>query len=76
MSNKMIQVRNVPAFIHRTLKARAAAQGTTLSEYLLAEMKLLAQRPTLDQLSIRSQTRPTVTVDIAALVRTERGARK
>ncbi|MBK9071509.1 MAG: hypothetical protein IPL79_10970 [Myxococcales bacterium] len=76
MSTKMVQVRNVPQHIHRTLKARAAQQGTTLSDYLLAEMKLLAERPTLEELTQSAQARPQVRADMAALVRIERGARK
>ncbi len=31
----MIQIRNVPPELHRKLKARAAEQGMTLSDYLL-----------------------------------------
>jgi antitoxin FitA len=76
MSTKMIQVRNVPQAIHRTLKARAAQQGTTLSEYLLAEMRIVAERPTLDELIVRAEGRPPVKADIAALVRAERDGRK
>ena len=34
----LIQIRRVPDDVHRTLKARAAAEGTSLSEYLLREM--------------------------------------
>jgi len=37
----MIQVRNVPDAVHRTLKARAAMAGMSLSDYLLA----VAQAP-------------------------------
>ena len=33
-----LQVRNVPEDVHRTLKARAAASGQSLSEYVLAEL--------------------------------------
>lgn len=32
--NKTIQIRNVPDELHRTLKARAAKSGMTLSDYL------------------------------------------
>ncbi len=32
---KMIQVRHVPDDLHRTLKARAALEGLSLSDYLL-----------------------------------------
>lgn len=46
---KMIQVRNVPDELHRLLKMRAAAQGTSLSEYLLQEVLQHAARPTLEE---------------------------
>jgi plasmid stability protein len=32
--SKMIQIRNVPDDLHRTLKARAAQRGITRSDYL------------------------------------------
>jgi plasmid stability protein len=34
--SKMIQIRNVPHPLHRTLVVRAAQAGMSLSEYLLA----------------------------------------
>ena len=47
---KMIQIRNVPDGVHRTLKARAAAAGMTLSDYLLAEVEQVAARPTMEEI--------------------------
>jgi hypothetical protein len=47
---KMIQIRNVPEELHRRLKARAALAAMTLSEYLLTEIKLVGERPTLAEL--------------------------
>jgi hypothetical protein len=47
---KMIQIRNVPEELHRTLKARAAHAGMTLSDYLLNEVRQVAARPTLEEL--------------------------
>ena len=44
--SKMIQLRNVPDALYRTLKARAAMAGKSLSDYLLAEIRGIAQRPT------------------------------
>ncbi len=35
---KLIQLRNVPNALHRSLKARAAMAGMSLSNYLLAEL--------------------------------------
>ena len=58
--SKMIQIRNVPEALHRTLKARAALAGMTLSDYLLEEIRRTAQRPTLAELRQRLQQRDPV----------------
>ena len=75
--SKMIQLRNVPDALHRSLKARAAMAGMSLSDYLLAEIREIAERPTLAELRDRLQTRKPVTVqlDTARMVREEREAR-
>jgi antitoxin FitA len=75
--SKMIQLRNVPDTLHRSLKARAAMAGMSLSDYLLAEIKEIAERPTLAELRNRLHTRKAITVqlDTARLVREEREAR-
>jgi plasmid stability protein len=72
----MIQVRNVPDEIHRTLKARAANAGTTLSDFLLTELTRLAKQPTIDEVLARIEARPRLRVDSAAAVRAERDARR
>ena len=46
---KMIQIRNVPDDLHRTLKARAAKAGMTLSDYLLSEIEQVAKKPTMKE---------------------------
>lgn len=56
-SMKMIQIRNVPAEVHRTLKARAAQAGLTLSDYLLSELEDLARRPTQEEMRARLEQR-------------------
>ncbi|MBI4231399.1 MAG: hypothetical protein HY608_11225 [Planctomycetes bacterium] len=56
----MLQIRNVPDPIHRALKARAALAGMSLSDYLLAEIRRLAERPTLDELRSRLAAREPV----------------
>ena len=43
---KMVQIRHVPAPVHRKLKSRAALAGVSLSDYLLRELTRLADRPT------------------------------
>jgi plasmid stability protein len=75
--SKMIQLRNVPDTLHRSLKARAAMAGMSLSDYLLAEIREIAERPTLAELRDRLHKRAAVTrpLDTAILVREEREAR-
>jgi plasmid stability protein len=75
--SKMIQLRNVPDALHRSLKARAALAGMSLSDYLLAEIREVAERPTLTELRDQLRTRKPVTLplDTARLVREEREAR-
>ena len=74
---RMIQVRNVPDALHRGLKARAAMAGMSLSDYLLAELKEIAARPTLAEMRERLSRRSPVAgdLDTARLVREEREAR-
>jgi plasmid stability protein len=75
--SKMIQVRNVPDTVHRTLKARAAMAGMSLSDFLLSEIRQLAERPTIGELRERLHRREPVTLKISAAraVREERDAR-
>ena len=75
--SKMIQLRNVPDALHRTLKARAAMAGMSLSDYLLTEIKEVAERPTLAELRERLHKRKAVAVelDTARLMTEERAAR-
>ena len=72
--SKMIQLRNVPDGLHRRLKARAAMAGMSLSDYLLAEIKEIAQRPTLAEFRERLHQREPISgpIDSARLVREER----
>lgn len=61
--SKMIQIRNVPEDLHRALKARAARLGMSLSDYLLSEMEMVAEKPTLAELLERLEDRKPVKVD-------------
>jgi len=74
---KMIQIRNVPDSLHRTLKARAALAGTSLSDYLLEEIRREAHRPTLEELRERLSRRSPVSPRPAPAeaVRAERDGR-
>ena len=49
----MIQIRHVPDLLHRKLKARAAMEGMSLSDYLLREVERVAERPTLQEIRDR-----------------------
>jgi antitoxin FitA len=61
----MIQIRNVPDDLHRELKARAAQSGMTLSDFLLAELRALAVRPTMKEWLARSRTWEPVESDMS-----------
>ncbi len=53
----LIQIRDVPDDVHRTLKARAAAEGTSLSDYVLREVTRVARSPTPEELDARIRAR-------------------
>ncbi|HWS80841.1 MAG TPA: hypothetical protein VN178_07430 [Rubrobacter sp.] len=59
----MIQIRNVPDELHRTLKVRAAKAGMTLSDYLLSEIEQVAEKPTLAEMMERLRSREPVELD-------------
>ncbi|MEM7705633.1 MAG: hypothetical protein AAF358_08785 [Pseudomonadota bacterium] len=73
----MIQIRHVPDSIHRTLKARAALAGTSLSEYLLHELEAIASRPTQEELleSLAELEPVSTKTSLARAVRQERDRR-
>ena len=75
--SKMIQLRNVPDGLHRRLKARAAMSGMSLSDYLIAEIKEIAERPTLAELRQRLHERKPVSaeLDTVRVLHEERAAR-
>lgn len=49
----MIQLRHVPDDLHRKLKARAAMEGISLSDYLIREVREIAQKPTAAEMQER-----------------------
>lgn len=75
--SKMIQLRNVPDELHRKLKARAANAGMTLSDFMIREAKLIANRPTMEEMRRRLEARPIVNLKTSPtrIIREERDRR-
>jgi antitoxin FitA len=73
----MIQLRNVPDDLHRRLKIRATQSGQSLSDYLIGEVRALAERPTPAEIRERLAHRTPVKVreSAARAVRAERERR-
>jgi len=73
----MIQIRNVPDALHRRLKARAALAGMSLSDYLLHQIREVAERPTVEEMLARLERRSAVSPspDPVRAVRAERDSR-
>ncbi len=73
----MVQIRNMPAEMHRVLKARAALEGMSLSDYLLRELRSSVERPTVSEIRSRLAERQPVHPKLspAAAVRAERMSR-
>ena len=55
-----IQIRNVPEDLHRILKAKAAIEGSSLSDFVRAELEQIAKRPTPRELRMRLRRRDPV----------------
>ena len=55
---RMVQIRNVPDRLHRTLKVRAAESNLSLSDYLLRILERDARLPTLEEVRARLASRP------------------
>ncbi len=54
---KMIQLRHVPDALHRQLKARAAMAGLSLSDFLVREVRKIAEQPTPEEMAERLKQR-------------------
>ncbi|MGI9120464.1 MAG: FitA-like ribbon-helix-helix domain-containing protein [Acidimicrobiales bacterium] len=65
---KIIQIRNVPDDVHRELKVRAAANGQSLSDYLLDHVARVAARPAIADVLQRAGNRPGGVVDSETIV--------
>lgn len=54
---KTIQVRDVPDEVHSELRMRAAAAGTSLSDYVLGELERVARRSRNAEVLLRAAQR-------------------
>jgi len=70
-----IQIRNVPDDVHAKLKAKAKAHGQSLSEFALAELRLAADRLTLEEAIAQTEADEPVEgdFDTVAIIRELRG---
>ena len=77
MSGTMVQIRNVPPELHRRLKARAAIEGLSMSDYVLREIRKALDRPTRQEILDRLQARPLRRLrrSAAEVIRNERDSR-
>jgi plasmid stability protein len=77
MSSTMVQIRNVPAELHRRLKGRAAVEGMSMSDYVLREIRKALERPTRQEFleRLNSQPRRRLKHSPASVVRSERESR-
>ena len=73
----MIQVRNVPEATHRRLKARAAMEGVSMSQYVMSAIERALERPSRRELLAAIRRLPEVTLDQspADVLRAERNTR-
>ena len=73
----MVQIRNVPAELHRRLKARAAIEGMSMSDYVLRELKKALDRPTREEILDRLRAQPLRRLERrpADVIRAERDSR-
>jgi plasmid stability protein len=77
MSATMVQIRNVPPEVHRRLKARAAIEGLSMSDYVLREIRKALDRPTRQEVLDRLRARPArqLRKSAAEVIRAERDSR-
>jgi antitoxin FitA len=54
----MLQVRSIPPELHRRLKARAATEGMSMSDYVLREIRKALDRPTREEVLARLRAQP------------------
>jgi plasmid stability protein len=77
MSGTMVQIRNVPTELHRKLKARAAIEGLSMSDFVMREIRKALDRPTRQEMLDRLRARPVRRLrrPAAEVIRAERDSR-
>ncbi len=76
MSLTMVQIRNVPSDFHRRLKARAAMEGMSMSDYVLREVGKALEKPTRRDVLNRIRARGTAkAISSAQIIGEERASR-
>ncbi len=77
MSETMVQIRNVPVELHRQLKARAAIEGLSMSDFVLREIRKALERPTRAEVLARLRAQPVrhLRQTASELIRSERESR-
>jgi plasmid stability protein len=75
--SETVQIRKVPEEFHRRLKARAATEGMSMSDYILREVGKALERPTRQEVLERLRKQPTRSLgrNASEVVRAERDAR-
>ena len=63
--SKMIQIRDVPDDVHSTLKARAAREGMSLSDFIKREFQRTAERPSMQEWLDRTQQAKPISAKIS-----------
>ena len=54
----MVQIRNVPTELHRRLKARAAIEGMSMSDFVMRELRKALDRPMRQEILDRLRAQP------------------
>jgi hypothetical protein len=73
--SKMIQIRNVPDGLHKTLKVRASAEGLSLSDYIKRDLEELAKQATIEETFARVRARGSSGPSAEAIVAVQRELR-
>lgn len=70
----MVQIRNVPVELHRRLKARAALEGLSMSDFVLREVMRALERPSRAEVIERLRSRPRLKLgdEVVVALREER----